>query len=173
MELVPPAHQTPSSSCPHLHQTILVLIQLVRPLILIDVSYLSCKGWTHSCNSDQSILLGEATDENFATSTTRAGSDRTTCSISIAITAILTALLATGIFVLVQIAICKCHPKFKPESAASAGGKEEVLYKQMDDRGVRGVAVQDPTYMEVGAGGEGENILKLKKNEAYETFLVR
>ena len=37
---------------------------------------------------------------------------------------------------LVQIAVCKCHPyKFKPmgaESAASAGGEGPAVYKQVD-----------------------------------------
>ena len=64
---------------------------------------------------------------------------------------------------LVQIAVCKCHPKFSPESAASAGGEGQAVYEQMD---VGGVAVSDPTYMEVGAGGGG-NTLELKENEAY------
>ena len=43
------------------------------------------------------------------------------CSTSVAlasvITAIITALLATVIFVLVQIAVCKCHSKFTPGGA--------------------------------------------------------
>ena len=63
------------------------------------------------------------------------------------ITAIATALLATAIFVLVQIAVCKCHPKFTP------GGAEEV------DGGKEDVAVSDPTYiyMEVDGRGGGGN----------------
>ena len=50
---------------------------------------------------------------------------------------------------LVQIAVCKCHPKFTP------GGAEE--YEEEDG------------YMEVrGEGEEGGNIIfPLKKNEAY------
>ena len=70
------------------------------------------------------------------------------------ITAIITALLATVIFVLVQIAVCKCHPKFSPGSAASAGGEGHAVYEQVDG-GEGSVAVSDPTYMEVGAGGGG------------------
>ena len=90
------------------------------------------------------------------------------------ITAIITALLATVIFVLVQIAVCKCHPKFTPggaETGTSAGGEGQV-YEQVDG-GEGGVAVSDPTYMEVGAGGGGGggggNTFQLKENEAYAT----
>ena len=72
---------------------------------------------------------------------------------------------------LVQIAVCKCHPKFKPggaETGTSAGGEGQV-YEQVDV-GEGGVAVSDPTYMEVGAGeggGGGGNTFQLKENEAY------
>ena len=69
-----------------------------------------------------------------------------------------TALLATVIFVLVQIAVCKCHPKFTPggaETGTSAGGEGQE-YEEVDGGG--GI------YMEVG--GEG-NTFQLKKNEAY------
>ena len=87
---------------------------------------------------------------------------------------IITALLATVIFVLVQIAVCKCHPKFTPggaETGTSAGGEGQV-YEQVDG-GEEGVAVSDPTYMEVGAGGGGGgggNTFQLKENEAYATL---
>ena len=90
------------------------------------------------------------------------------------ISVVITALLATVIFVLVQIAVCKCHPKFTPggaETGTSAGGEGQV-YEQVDG-GERGVAVSDPTYMEVGAGGGGGggggNTFQLKENEAYVT----
>ena len=73
---------------------------------------------------------------------------------------------------LVQIAVCKCHPKFTPggaESAASAGGEGPAVYEQVDgDEGGR----NDPTYMEVGAGGGGTNTMELKQNEAYATACV-
>ena len=49
----------------------------------------------------------------------------TSTALASVITAIATALLATVIFVLVQIAVCKCHPKFTPggaETGTSAGG---------------------------------------------------
>ena len=85
------------------------------------------------------------------------------------ITAIITALLATVIFVLVQIAVCKCHPKFTPggaETGTSAGEGEGQEYEQMDT-GEGGVAVCDPTYMEVGTA-EGK-AFELKQNEAYGT----
>ena len=73
---------------------------------------------------------------------------------------------------LVQIAVCKCHPKFTTggaETGTSVGGEGQV-YEQVDG-GEGGVAVSDPTYMEVGAGGGGGggggNTFQLKKNEAY------
>ena len=70
---------------------------------------------------------------------------------------------------LVQIAVCKCHPKFTPgvaETGTSAGEGEGQEYEQMDT-GEGGVAVCDPTYMEVGAA-EGKTF-ELKQNEAYAT----
>jgi hypothetical protein len=87
----------------------------------------------------------------------------TSTALASVITAIATALLATVIFVLVQIAICKCHPKFTPAGAeiTSAGG-EGQMYEE-----VGGVAtMSDPTYMEVGVGGE-ETTFQLERNEAY------
>ena len=85
------------------------------------------------------------------------------------ITAIITALLATVIFVLVQIAVCKCYPKFTPggaETGTSAGEGEGQEYEQIDT-GEGGVAMSDPTYLEVGAA-EGK-AFELKQNEAYAT----
>ena len=72
---------------------------------------------------------------------------------------------------LVQIVVCKCHPKFAPggaETGTSAGEGEGQgqEYEQMDV-GEGGVAVSDPTYMEVGAT-EGKTF-ELKQNEAYAT----
>ena len=70
---------------------------------------------------------------------------------------------------LVQIAVRKCHPKFTPGGAktgTSAGEGEGQEYKQVDT-GEGGVAVSDPTYMEVGAA-EGKTF-ELKHNEAYGT----
>ena len=67
---------------------------------------------------------------------------------------------------LALIAVCKCHPKFTPreaETGTSVGGEGQV-YEQVDG-GEGGVALSDPTYMEVGAGGE--NTFQLKENEAY------
>jgi hypothetical protein len=105
----------------------------------------------------------------------------TSTALASVITAIATALLATVIFVLVQIAVCKCHPKFTPggaETGTSAGGEGQE-YEQMEgsvaetgervyelvDGGKDGrKATSDPTYMEVGGGG---NTFQLKGNEAY------
>jgi hypothetical protein len=64
----------------------------------------------------------------------------TSTALATVITAIATALLATVIFVLVQIAVCKYHPKFTP------GGAE--------------------TGISAGGGGGG-NAFQLKENEAY------
>ena len=82
------------------------------------------------------------------------------------ITAIITALLATVIFVLVLIAVCKCHPKFTPggaETDTSAAEGEWREYEQMDTA----MAVKDHIYMEVGAA-EGKTF-ELELNEAYGT----
>ena len=92
------------------------------------------------------------------------------CSTPIALASVLsvslTALLATVISVLVQITVCKCHPKFSPRPAVSAGEEGQAVCEQVDG-GEGGVAVSGPTYMEVGAGG---NTLELKSNEAYGAF---
>ena len=83
------------------------------------------------------------------------------------ITAIATALLATVITMLLMITVFKCHPKFTPggtETATSAGGEGQE-YEEVDG-GKGGVAVSDPTYMEVGGKGGG-NIFQLRENEAY------
>ena len=58
---------------------------------------------------------------------------------------------------LVQITVCKFHPKFTPggaEIGTSAGGEGQE-YEEMDGRDKGGVAVSDPTYMEVDGGGGG------------------
>ena len=69
---------------------------------------------------------------------------------------------------LVQIAVCKCHPKFIPGGAeiASSARWEGQEYEEVDGGEDRGVAESDPTYMEVGEGERGNAIL-LKENEAY------
>lgn len=97
------------------------------------------------------------------------------------ITAIVTAILATVIFKLVLADVYKRLLKYTPEGAekdTSRGEKEEQEYNEVDvsERGgakkgtlagkveeqvydevdvseERGVAVSDPTYMEVGEGG--------------------
>ena len=90
----------------------------------------------------------------------------TPIAVASSLTAIVTALLATAIFVLVQIAVCKYHPKFTPEGAeigTSAGG-EGQLYGQ---------AASDPTYtyVDIGEQGGGESTFELKDNEAYATYV--
>jgi hypothetical protein len=71
------------------------------------------------------------------------------------ITAIATALLATVISVLVQIAIYKCHPKFTPGGAVT-GTAEEQKHEEVED-------VNNPMYMEIG-----EAIFQPKENGAYK-----
>ncbi len=82
---------------------------------------------------------------------------------------------------LVQIALCKYHPKFicgGTESAASGGWEGQAVYEQVDAVVERGVAIH--TNMEVEeVGGKairlekneayGE-VMKLEKNEAYGRF---
>ena len=52
----------------------------------------------------------------------------TSTAVASVITAIVTALLATVIFVLVQIAVCKCrHPKFTPAGGTSEGREYEEM----------------------------------------------
>ena len=77
---------------------------------------------------------------------------------------------------LVQSAVCKCHPKFTPETGTSAGGEGQE-YEEVEG-GEGGAAMSDPTYMEVGAREGGGNTfqllthgdayaLQLRRNEAY------
>ena len=63
---------------------------------------------------------------------------------------------------LVQIAVCKYHSKFIAggvETGTSAGGEgqeyEGQEYEEVDG-GKGGVALSDPTYMEVDGGGRGQ-----------------
>ena len=84
------------------------------------------------------------------------------------ITAIATALLATVISVLVMITVCKCHPKFTPGGPDLAGGEGQE-YEEVDG-GRGGVAVSDPTYMEIGER-RGGNTFQLKENDAYASTI--
>ena len=88
------------------------------------------------------------------------------------ITAIVTALLATVVFLMVQIAICKFHPKLRSGGVGVSAGGEGQVYEEVDgnEGGVAvlgGDKVSDPTYMEVGEGGG--KTFQLKENEAYGT----
>ena len=90
----------------------------------------------------------------------------------IIIAVIVTALLATVVFVMVQIAICKFHLKFRSGGAGTSAGGEGQVYEEVggDEGGVAvvgGKEVRDPTYMEVGEGGG--KTFQLKENEAYGT----
>lgn len=92
------------------------------------------------------------------------------------ITAIVTALLAAIIFVLVQIAVRRCHPKFTPAGVEIsppllAGEGEGLGYRLMDEGGEEeGGEGSDLTYMNVGTEARrfGSEV-ELKDNEAYGT----
>ena len=87
-----------------------------------------------------------------------------TVILALVVTALITALLAFVISVLVTVAVCKCHLKSTPgsETVLLAKGEGQAVYEQVDEcKG--GVAVSDPTYMEVGAG-RGEKALKLREH---------
>ena len=74
------------------------------------------------------------------------------------ITAFVTALLATAIFVLMQIAVCKCHPKVTL-GGADERIKEEQIYEQVDG----------PTPPQIKGGA---NTFELNPNEAYSTVVI-
>ena len=98
----------------------------------------------------------------------------TSTALASVITAIVTALLATVIFVLVQIAICKCHTrqKFSPGgdgAVASAGGEEQV-YEQMGGGGEGGVVMGESSYEYVGVKQGENNTIQLQENKAYASF---
>ena len=70
----------------------------------------------------------------------------------------------------VQVVICKCHPKFRPggtETGASVGGEWQE-YEQVDVEGVAVRGGNDARYMEVGE--QGGITIELKENEAYGTY---
>ena len=82
--------------------------------------------------------------------------------LSAVIAVIITALLATVIFVVVQIVICKCHPKFRlgeTETGASAGG-EGPEYEVMGG----GV-----TKTGISAGGEEQEYEQIDRDEGSVT----
>ena len=120
-------------------------------------------------SSTSTTLLVSTTPPFTSTQCEVCPSCSTSVTLASVITATITTLLITVIFVLVLVAVCKCHPKFTPggaETGTSAGEGEGQEYEQID-MGEGGVAVSDPTYMEVGAA-EGKTF-ELKQNEAYAT----
>ena len=56
---------------------------------------------------------------------------------------------------------------YAAETGSSAGGEGHEYEQVGGDE--RGVAVSDPTHMEVGGGGGG-NAFQLKENEAYASY---
>ena len=149
---------------------------------------------------DATILLPAATtsDESTALSTTELeGASDLSCTSNIlppVITAVATALLATVVFVLVQIAVCcKCrnHAKFTPQRSGGEdrmnGGtsppqftretgtstrREGQVYDEVD-RYEGGVGGSGPTYMEIAPIAR-ENTEQLEENGSYgriNTFL--
>ena len=116
----------------------------------------------------------------------------TSIALASVITAIATALLATVIFVLVQIAVCKYHPKFTPGGAETGAGGEGQVYEGVTIDGSAGETghigaelvyemIQngdkangsDYAFIvaETRKGGEG-NTFQLKENEAYATVCM-
>ena len=72
---------------------------------------------------------------------------------------------------LLQVALCKYHPKLaskRAESAVADGGEGPAVYEQVDGR-EGGVAVGYLTYDEVRQGGGGGK-MNLKENKAYNAF---
>ena len=67
----------------------------------------------------------------------------------------------------VQVVICKCHPKFRPGRTETAGGEGQE-YEQVDVEGVAVRGGNDAMYMEVGE--QGGNTIELKENQAYGTY---
>jgi hypothetical protein len=103
-------------------------------------------------------------------------SSTSTVILASALSVLTTALLASVIFVLVQIAVCKYHPKFKPgraETGTSAGGEGQEYEQLSRWRSGRctclgqEVGEGDPTYMEVGVEETNETTMELKENDAY------
>ena len=93
---------------------------------------------------------------------------------SVTLTAIVTALLATGVYALVQVIICKYHPKFKhnktsnltitrerEDTSRSEGHQYEGL-----SRRERGVTTNDPAYAEIAGRFE------VQPNQAYQTTAI-
>ena len=87
------------------------------------------------------------------------------------ITAIVTALLSIVIFALVQIAVCKCHPKLKPggyraETGISAGGEPGQEYEQMNGcaASVAPVPMCQPNFGGGVAGGSARG----REEQVYE-----
>ena len=70
---------------------------------------------------------------------------------------------------LVTSTVFKCDLKFTPETGSSAGGEGQE-YEEVDG-GKGGVAVGDPTYMEVGERRAG-NTFQLRENEAYASQVM-
>ena len=107
-----------------------------------------------------------------------------------AITAIVTALLATAIFVLVLLAVCKCHPKLAPRGAKTPrppeGAPEVVEVEELYDEVVSGENTTRDGYpkanevyevvgmngreedtVQLQGRGHGGGIFQITENEAY------
>lgn len=96
--------------------------------------------------------------------------DSRSMSTILAVSVIITALLAMIVFVLVQIAVCKCHLRSTPGPRGAEIGTSEGGEGQVDgDEG--GVTVSDPTYTEIGVGGE-HLAFELMENKAYHKTTI-
>ena len=103
----------------------------------------------------------ESSDTTSPTQCEVCSSSSTSVALASVISVIATALLATVIFVLVQIALCKCHPKFTPGGGPKTGDEE------VDEGDEEGLPMSDYTYMNVRDATGHENTFQLRENEAY------
>lgn len=97
--------------------------------------------------SDMPYSTSQDVEVEVSTQSEQCPSSSTSTIMTSIISIVITALLATVVFVLVQIAICKCCSKSTPggviERGTSAGGDiEEQVYEQVDG-GRGGVAASD------------------------------
>ena len=146
-------------------------LRCINPInLLIRIATVS--RWSLKINFFLPVTALPETASNRATSSSEVICTKCNCSkstvLASVITALVTALLAAVIFGAVQVAICKCCPNFTRPRARTVPlvEREGPGYKQMDDD-KEGTAISEPTYTEVGPGGESTATPFTIKNEAY------
>lgn len=210
-----------SSSCDSLTSMCIVSTTSL-PVLTLDFALQTDSDWVHiaevsfhanhSCSAGNTTAVPATPEPDLApTSDLEAGSNSTspalrdmrllsdvaTIVLASVITAVSTVLVITVIFVLVQIAVCKCRPKRAAAEAAEIGtpagvegheyeegprgvtvgqGEPEYMALQVLPRAGLGGGREKPDYMQVlprgglGGGGVGEEP-SLKQNEAYYSRL--